>query len=119
VVSRGTDEAGGCCGVTAGRRRRHDRRCRWRRRAGSLVSALAAFAVVDLQRQRVVVRFQQLGHLADQLVLHPLRREVVGLRVELRQHVLKQRGEVHDRCGPAHAAPRCVARLAQHREPST
>src|SRR3546814_8614145 len=80
---------------------------------------LAAFAVVDLQRQRVVVRHQQLGHLAHELVLHPLRREVVWLSVELRQHVLKQGGEVHGH-GAAQRTPLpgALARLAQHRERS-
>ncbi|MPM12964.1 hypothetical protein SDC9_59319 [bioreactor metagenome] len=106
-------------GDRRGRTSRHDRRCRWRRcRRFAGQRTLAAFAVVDLQRQRVVVRLQQLGHLADQLVLHPLRREVVRLCVELRQHVLKQGGEVHSH-GAAQRTPLpgALARLAQHREP--
>src|SRR3546814_3228859 len=45
-------------------------------------------------------------------------REVVWLSVELRQHVLKQGGEVHGH-GAAQRTPLpgALARLAQHREP--
>jgi len=78
---------------------------------------LPVFAVVDLQSQRVVVRLQQLGHLADQLVLHALDREAVALHVELRQHVLEQRGEVHRRIAAQRAAlPGSLAGFAQHRQ---
>jgi hypothetical protein len=55
---------------------------------------VAAFRFGQVQRQHVVADAQQLGHLADQLVLHALRRELVALRVELRQHLLKEAVEV-------------------------
>src|SRR3546814_3257114 len=48
----------------------------------------------------------------------PLRREVVWLSVELRQHVLKQGGEVHGHgAAQRKPLPGALARLAQHREP--
>ena len=48
---------------------------------------MTALGFGQVQGEHVVVNVQQLGHLTDQLVLHTLWRELVGLGVELRQHL--------------------------------
>ena len=48
---------------------------------------MTALGFGQVQGEHVVVDAQQLGHLTDQLVLHTLWRELVGLGVELRQHL--------------------------------
>ncbi len=78
---------------------------------------MAAFGFREVERQHVVVDAEQLGHLADQLVLHALGDELVGLRVELRQHLLKEVVEVlYQRAALGVALPREHAGLAHDRQ---
>ena len=65
------------------------RRRRGRRRLADQ-GTLAALGFGHVQSEHVVINTQQFGHLADQLVLYALRRELVGLDIELRQHFLKE-----------------------------
>ncbi|CAM5211391.1 hypothetical protein CDEF62S_05004 [Castellaniella defragrans] len=65
-------------------RRRHRRR-RWVADQGAQPASVG-----HVQGEHVVSDTQQLGHLADQLVLYTLRRELVGLDVELRQRFLEK-----------------------------
>ena len=55
---------------------------------------LPVLGLADLQRQAVVVGLQQLGHLPDQFILHPLDREAVGVAVEHGEHVVEQRRKI-------------------------
>lgn len=61
---------------------------------GSLTKARWRLGFGHVQSEHVVIDVQQFGHLADQLVLYALRRELVGLDIELRQHILKELVEV-------------------------
>ncbi|CAM5215032.1 hypothetical protein CDEF62S_03011 [Castellaniella defragrans] len=72
------------------RQRRRRRGRRWVADQG----ALPAFGFGHVQGEHVVIDTQQLGHLADQLVLYALRGELVGLDVELRQRFLEKFVEV-------------------------
>lgn len=79
---------------------------------------MAALGFGQVQGKHVVVDAQQLGHLTDQLVLHTLRRELVGLGIELRQHFLEETVEV-ERQGAALGIvlPRALTGLAHDRQP--
>ena len=79
--------------------------------------AVAALGFGQVQGEHVVVDAQQLGHLTDQLVLHTLRRKLVGLDIELRQHFGRNCRSPAAGAALGILLPRALTGLAHDRQP--
>ena len=76
---------------------------------------MAALAFVKIQTEYVIVDAEQIGHLTDQLILHPLYGKAIRLRVKLHQYIQEERLEVHPGLGIVRMPrPDAVSGLAQH-----
>jgi hypothetical protein len=76
---------------------------------------MAALAFVEIQTEYVIVDAEQIAHLTDQLILHPLYGKAIRLRVELHQYIQEERLEVHPGLALGRMPrPDAVSGLAQH-----